>query len=48
MKFSKHHGFENLDVFHAVYTASMVRWSPSGWWNFDFFASAWVCFSLGR
>ena len=30
-----------------VLTANMVRWSPSGWWNLLFFASACVCFSRG-
>lgn len=40
MKFSKHQGLENLAAFHASYTASSVRWSPSAWKNFAFFWSA--------
>lgn len=40
MKFSKHQGLLNLEAFHASYTASRVRWSPSAWKNFAFFWSA--------
>ncbi len=40
MKFSYAQGLENLDAFHASYTASSVRWSPSGWKNLAFFWSA--------
>ena len=45
MKFSKHHGLENLLFFQELYTASRVIWSPSPWWNFAFFWSARACFS---
>ena len=47
-KLSKHHGLENLDAAHPWYTASKVKWSPSGWKNFDRLLSACVCFSFGR
>ncbi len=40
MKFSYAQGLENLDAFQASYTASSVRWSPSGWKNLAFFWSA--------
>jgi hypothetical protein len=40
MKFSKHQGLLNLAAFHASYTASSVRWSPSAWKNLAFFWSA--------
>lgn len=36
-----------MEFFQPSYTASSVRWSPSGWWNLAFFWSACACFSLG-
>lgn len=35
-------------AFHPLYTASRVRWSPSGWKNLALLWSACACFSLGR
>ena len=46
MKFSKHQGLLNLAAFHASYTASSVRWSPSAWKNLAFFWSACTGFGV--
>jgi hypothetical protein len=48
MKCASHHASENPPAFHPSYVASSVRWSPSGWSNLAFLASACVRMSHGR